>query len=215
MKKDQCGMHVLGITGGIGSGKSEVLKILGEEPGSYILEADRLAHELMTPGHICYREIVEHFGQEILAGDGTIDRGKLGTFVMQSPEGLKALNDIVHPAVKRSIRSRIRRRAAGGIRLFVIEAALLIQDGYRDICDEIWYIHVEKEQRIGRLLAGRGGSREKWEAFIANQPEDAFFRKNSDVTIENQGSFPELRTNIRREVQRLFLKYMGKSATIS
>ena len=59
MKKDQCGMHVLGITGGIGSGKSEVLKILGEEPDSYILEADRLAHELMTPGHICYREIVD------------------------------------------------------------------------------------------------------------------------------------------------------------
>lgn len=206
MKKDECGMQVLGITGGIGSGKSAVLKILSEEPGSYILEADRLAHELMTPGHVCYREIVGYFGQEILAGDGTIDRGKLGASVLGSPEELKALNRIVHPAVKRSIRGRIRRGAARGIRLFVIEAALLIQDGYRSICDELWYIHVEKEQRIERLLAGRGGSREKWESFMANQPEEAFFRENTDVTIENQGSFSDLRANIQQELQRLFLK---------
>ena len=205
-KGPDTGMHILGITGGIGSGKSEVLHLLSDTPDSCIVEADRLAHQLMMPGRAAYRKIVECFGKEILAQDGTIDRSILGRIVMQSPENLEQLNRIVHPAVKKSIRGRIKRAEGRGVRLFVIEAALLIQDGYRSICDELWYIFVEREIRIRRLLETRGGTRGKWEAFLANQPEERFFRENTDVTIENNGTKEELCLKINNELQRLFLK---------
>ncbi len=198
-------MKLLGITGGIGSGKSLVLSILSEEPGAYIVEADRLAHTLMKPGHTCYRRIVDCFGEEILGPDGTIDRERLGRKVFQDEEALACLNRIVHPSVKRCIRARIRRARERGVRLFVIEAALLIQDGYRSICDALWYIHVDRELRIHRLLESRGGTREKWEAVLSSQPEDHFFSSNTDVTIENDGAVEELREKTSKELQRLFL----------
>ncbi|MCR4837681.1 MAG: dephospho-CoA kinase [Eubacterium sp.] len=196
-------LYILGITGGIGSGKSEVLRLLSEQPDTCIVESDKLAHRLMEPGHTCYRKIVEAFGSEILAEDARIDRAKLGALVFADPVKLEQLNRIVHPAVKQSIRNRIRRAGARGLRLFVIEAALLIQDGYRSICDELWYIHVEREVRIQRLLAGRGGNREKWESVLASQPEDTFFLENTDVSIENSGSFEELRQAVLSELRRI------------
>ncbi len=196
-------MKVLGITGGIGSGKSEVLRMLGEKDGVVILEADRLAHELMTPGHTAYRRIVENFGREILAEDGSIDRGKMGQLVFRDPERLEQLNRIVHPAVKKSIRGRIRRNAEKGTAVYVIEAALLIQDGYRTICDEIWYVHTDPEVRIRRLLSSRGGNREKWEAVLANQPKDSFFVEHSDRVLENSRTVSELQKDLDLQYIRL------------
>lgn len=178
-------MRVIGITGGIGTGKSTVLRIM-EEMGAYVLEADSLAHNLMEPGQPAYIRITEFFGSDIIREDGTIDRGRLGQFVFQNPEALERLNGIVHPAVKEFILRDIEeKKKSGKVRWYVIEAALLIEDGYRLVCDELWYIHAEKEVRIERLLSGRGGTREKWEQVMANQSVDEFYRANCDVVIDN------------------------------
>ena len=208
-------MIVLGITGGIGSGKSVVLQLLAQQPDSVILEADSLAHRLMEPGHIAYRRIVETFGHGILAEDGTIDRVRMGQVVFQDPECLEQLNRIVHPEVKKSIRGRIRRAKARGVRLFVIEAALLIQDGYRNICHEIWYIHTDREIRIQRLLASRGRTREHWESVLASQPEEEFFFRNTDWVIENSGTEALLAEHLNESLNRLLLKSQTNDDIIS
>lgn len=178
-------MRVIGITGGIGTGKSTILRIM-EEMGAYVLEADSLAHNLMEPGQPAYIRITEFFGSDIIREDGTIDRGRLGQLVFQNPEALERLNGIVHPAVKEFILRDIEeKKKSGKVRWYVIEAALLIEDGYRLVCDELWYIYAEKEVRIERLLSGRGGTREKWEQVMANQSADEFYRANCDVVIDN------------------------------
>ena len=179
-------MRIIGITGGIGTGKSTVLNVMKEQFGAYVLEADKLAHQLMEPGQNAYRKIVDAFGTAVLSKDRTIDRSKLGDIVFQEPEALKRLNSIVHPAVKEYILQDIEvKKKEGQVDYYVIEAALLIEDGYRSICDELWYIHTEREERINRLISGRGGSREKWEQVIASQSEEAFYRDNCDVVIDN------------------------------
>lgn len=179
-------MRIIGITGGIGTGKSTVLHLLEDKYQAYIVEADKLAHELMKPGCVAYNRIVEHFGMKILLKDQTIDRAELGRIVFQNEQELMALNHIVHPQVKQYITSDIaHKRQEGFVKIYVIEAALLIEDGYQDICDELWYIYVEKEERIRRLLAGRGESREKWEAVIANQAPEEFYKKNCEKIVDN------------------------------
>ena len=192
---------VLGITGGIGSGKSEVLRILTDRPDVKLMEADRLAKELMLPGKPVYKDVVKAFGDEILEEDGTISKSRLGEIVFHDPLRLEKLNSIVHPGVKQYILEDIGKNEK---RFYIIEAALLIQDGYKEICDEIWYIHVPLELRIGRLLRSRGGTREKWEAVIRNQPEDEFFLTNADIVIENDDTPEVLKERVTRELMRLF-----------
>lgn len=179
-------MRVIGITGGIGSGKSVVLQLLKEQHGAYIVETDRLARALMQPGHPVYQEVVAAFGRDILCPDQTIDRERLGSIVFSDAVQRSRLNAIVHPAVKRAIVSDIaHKKQEGKTALYVIEAALLIEDGYRLICDEIWYVYVDKKERIRRLLAGRGGDVFKWEGIINSQSDEAFYRQHCDRVIDN------------------------------
>ena len=181
-------MKIIGITGGIGSGKSYVLNIIKDTEGAYVIEADKLAHELMLPGNDAYDKIVEAFGKGILDENGEIDRGKLRQIVMSDEDKLKTLNGVVHPAVKSYIKDDIEDKRAEDYRYYVIEAALLIQDGYREICDEIWFIQADEEVRIDRLIKSRGYTREVAEEFIANQPDEQYYADNSDIVIENNGS---------------------------
>lgn len=181
-------MRIIGITGGIGTGKSTLLHLIKENYNAYIVETDTLAHSMMMPGEPVYEQIVSAFGTEILSEDGTIDRGSLGMLVFNSEEALKRLNGIVHPAVKEYIIKDIGKKNTEGETVFyIIEAALLIEDGYKAICDELWYVYVKKEERIRRLLAGRGGNPEKWERVIANQSSDTYYREHCDVVIDNGG----------------------------
>ncbi len=193
-------MKIIGITGGIGTGKSTVLNFLKQEYNAYIVEADRLAHELMLPGEAAYRQITDIFGTAILSTDGTIDRNRLGTIVFGDAEALRKLNAVIHPAVKQYILQDIEaRKKEGNVKYYVIEAALLIEDGYKTICDELWYIYTEREERIRRLIAGRGGSREKWENVIGNQSSDDYYRTNCDYVIDNGRGF-EYTINIVKEL---------------
>ena len=178
-------MIIIGITGGVGSGKSRVLYDLSENHGAYIVEADKLAHTLMEPGQSIYNEIVENFGREILKEKAPyeIDRQKLGSIVFSNKDKLKLLDSISHPAVKKNILWQIETKKAEGVKLFVIEAALLIQDGYKEICDEIWYVWVSKEERIKRLAKQRGYTKSKCISMFNSQEDDDYYLYNSQVLV--------------------------------
>lgn len=179
-------MKIIGITGGIGTGKSTVLTLLKEKYNAYIIETDKLAHDLMLPYEAAYLKIVSTFGEKILKEDKTIDRMLLGEIVFQDKEALEKLNNIVHPAVKEYILADIKQKKyENQVSYYVIEAALLIEDGYKEICDELWYIYAETEERIRRLLLGRGGNREKWETVMKNQSDEEYYRKYCDYVIDN------------------------------
>lgn len=200
-------MFVLGITGGIGAGKSLVLSIIDEEFDAYIVEADKLAHKLMLKGEDAYSQIIDTFGDEILDPDSEqIDRSILGKLVLSDKEKLSRLNAIMHPAVKKYIIDDIKLKEDAGTKLYVIEAALLIQDGYKSICDEIWYISSDREVRIQRLIESRGYSREKAEAFLHNQPSDEFFEINSDKIIKNNENQMKLRAEVVSLINNNLLK---------
>ncbi len=148
-------MYVIGLTGGIGSGKSTVAKLL-EQQGAAILSADRVGHEVYRPGRPAWQEIVDAFGREIVAEDGTIDRQKLGAIVFASPRELKRLNAITHPRMKGMMREKLRQLARGGHAVAVLEAALLFEAGWDDLADEVW-VTVAPPQVAAERTAARSG----------------------------------------------------------
>lgn len=178
---------VLGITGGVGAGKSTVLSWLKEKHGAFILEADAVAHQLQQPGEACYDRIVEAFGDEIRTPDQGIDRGLLGAIVYADREKLELLNGIVHPAVKTFIRGKIAKEK-GKSSLIVIEAALLIEDHYEELCDEMWYIYADVPTRTKRLMTSRGYSPEKIRQIMNNQLSEEVFRSRCAAVIDNSDS---------------------------
>lgn len=191
-------MYVLGITGGIGAGKSSVLQYLRDNYGAYTVETDDLAHRLMASGTACWKDIVGAFG-DVTKPDGEIDRKKLGNVVLHDREKLQQLDNIVHPAVRKWLEQDIaEKEKEGKVRFYVIEAALLIQEGYRNICREIWDVETDRETRIRRICESRGISRERAEAFLANQENDAFYRNGSDRVIFNGDDFSETASRIDR-----------------
>ena len=181
-------MLILGITGGVGSGKSKILYELSNLYGAYIVESDKLAHALMAPGQTVYQAVVEAFGTEILQAEEpyAIDRAKVAQIVLADKEKLAQLNALTHPAVKAWIRKDIEEKRKQDVKIYVIEAALLIQDGYKEICDEIWYIYVNEETRIKRLMKQRGYTEERCRAMFHSQEPESYYRKYADFTINNQ-----------------------------
>ena len=194
-KKETAGereMKVLGITGGVGAGKCTVLGYLADHYGARVIEADRVAHLLQQPGGDCYDAIVNCFGREILFPDGRINREILGKIVYADQKQLKVLNRIVHPAVKTYIIEIIaQERKKGAVPFVTIEAALLLEDGYDQICDEIWYIYADEAARTKRLQSSRGYSPEKIRSVMANQRDEEGYRSGCKLVIDNSSDFVE------------------------
>lgn len=184
-------MRIIGITGGVGSGKSRVLSYIEEKYEAVICQADHVAWELQKPGKSCYIEIVKHFGTAILNADGTIHRGKLGQIVFGNKEELLVLNQIMHPAVKREIVERIQAEKNKETKYFILEAALLLEEGYNQICDELWYIYADEDTRRLRLKESRFYSDEKIDAIMASQQSEAIFREQCKRVIDNSGNFED------------------------
>ena len=196
-------MKVIGITGGVGAGKSEILKFFKEKYHAIVVEADKVGHMLMEPGGACYYSIVEKFGSSILNGDQTINRGKLGKIVFSDEALLAELNKIIHPRVKSHIVSEIaKERAYHRTDLFVVEAALLIEDHYDVICDEMWYIHTDASVRAERLKETRGYDDEKIAGIMANQKSPEEFRSACQVVIDNSGDLAYTYEQIDRQLGR-------------
>ena len=184
-------MKVIGITGGVGSGKSKVLTFMQEHFSASVCQADHVAWELQMQGEKCYQEIVSYFGKNILNPDGTINRSALGQIVFSDPVKLAALNGIMHPAVKMRIREKMEAERKKGIKLFVLEAALLLEEDYDQICDEVWFIYADAKVRKRSLRDGRSYTDDKTESIMKRQLTDAVFRERCDVVIDNSNDFSD------------------------
>ncbi|MBQ9828313.1 MAG: dephospho-CoA kinase [Lachnospiraceae bacterium] len=198
--------NILGLTGEAGAGKTAAMEILKEEFGAFLIYADKVSAALTEPGHISYGLITEHFGSGILLPDGRIDRKALADIVYSDPEELEILESFNHPYVKEVISGITEsvRENYGDI-LIVVEAALLLECGYRDICSEIWYISADEAVRRQRLKETRGYMDEKIDGIMRNQQKSREFRALCDVTIDNNGTKDELREALAYEV-RCFLE---------
>ena len=178
-------MKILGITGGVGAGKSTVLNYLKERYQAELLIMDDIGRELETPGHDCFDKIVKAFGTGILAEDGSLDRPAVAQLVFHDADSLEKLNGIVHPAVREETERRLQALKSSGCRLAVLESALLLEESYDTYCDALWYVYADEETRIRRLMRDRGYTAEKAMAVMANQKSDEEFREKCQVVIDN------------------------------
>ena len=202
---------VIGITGGVGSGKSTITDTLHEKYGYRILRTDDMAKELELPGHAVYDALITAFGEGILApqdGKGpkglqVIDKAAFGALIYGDPAAMKIAEDIIHPATWgwcEEIISEERKKAAQiGAAMpeeprIVVESALPC-DRYRRMCDEIWFVYAEKDIRIARLRETRGYSLEKCRKIMEEQLSDNEFLRYADYVIDNSA---ELETTLRR-----------------
>ena len=186
-------MNIL-LLGGIGSGKSEALKILREEHFANIIEADKVAHFLYEKDRAGYTALRSVFGDIILDDKKNIDRKKLGDILYYDKEKLRLVNSIIHPLVYEEIKNRLVEN-----RLNVVEQALMPDN--KDIYDEIWYLHTDHEIRIERLMLSRGLEKERIEQIIAKQPKESEFESVADKIIQNNGDRSELEKNIREALR--------------
>ena len=195
-------MITIGITGGVGAGKSTVLDFLEQEYQAYVMKADEIGHLVMEPGQSCYEPVIALFGKQVIKNDKTIDRRLVSDVVFSHPDMLEKLNHIIHPAVKEYIRRQLALKKEEGQRICVVEAALLLEDHYEEFCYEVWYIHTDQEIRITRLMESRGYSREKAESIIRNQASEEYFRAHTDYEINNSGDPAETHQQIEKGVER-------------
>jgi len=188
----------IGLTGGIGSGKSTAAKILAEL-GAPAIDADKVGHEIYLPGAPAYRELIDAFGKGILAPDRTIDRRKLGPIVFADRAALKRLNAIVHPKMFARMGEMVAAMRRGGeTRPIVIEAAILIEANWQPLFDEIWLVTAARERVIERVERDRGLKPEQTEARIRAQLSDEERRKYATSVIRNDGTLEELRAAVTR-----------------
>lgn len=181
-------MMTIGITGGVGAGKSQVLTYIEENYNCKVIRADEVAHLLEEPGHKCYERIVAFLGTDILQEDKTIDKRKMAAAIFTDEKKLTAINEILHPEVKRYILEQIEQeREKQEIDFLFVEAALLIEEHYDEILDEIWYIHADTEVRSRRLMESRQYSAEKIADIMGKQLSEEEFRKHCSVVIVNNG----------------------------
>lgn len=184
---------ILGITGGVGSGKSRVLEILKEDYDFHVIQADQVAKELMRPGMESYRAVVDCLGTSILAPDGTINRPAMAEQIFGHPAKRRQVDALTHPLVWEAA---FREAVSCAEPLVVIEAAVPSKE-FRDNCREMWYLYTSRENRVARLKENRGYTVEKTESIMKNQASEAEFRRFSDAVIDNNGSFEETRTQIQ------------------
>ena len=196
-------MKIIGITGGVGAGKSTVLDHLEKQYNACVLQADRIGHLVMEPGGICYGQVIALFGKQIIKNDKTIDRKMVSDVVFAHEEMRQKLDDIIHPAVKSYILDKIEEQKKAGCTLMIVEAALLLEDHYDAFCDKVWYIHTDQEIRIERLMSSRGYTREKAENIIARQATEGFFREHADYIIQNNGDLDETWRQIEEGIRAL------------
>ena len=185
--------RIIGITGGVGAGKSSVLEILKTKYGAKILLADLVAHELMEPGNEGLKRVVDALGNGFLKGDGSVDRKALADLLFRDPQALKQVNSIIHPMVWEYMKSSARESEQS---LIVIEAAVF-DTAPEGLFDEIWYVYTSEENRIRRLMESRGYTREKCESIIKRQDPEAAYRKMADRVIDNNKTAKETEQQIK------------------
>ena len=180
---------IIGVTGGVGAGKSEILKYLAERYRCRVIYTDRVANDLKLKGAPCYQAIIDLLGAEILDADGEIDKRLMAQKIFQDVTLLEQVNGILHPAVYDYVTDAIRtEQTAGVLDYLFLEAALLIEAGYGKIVDEMWYVHAEEDVRRNRLKASRGYDNDRIDGILKGQLSEAAYRAGADFVIDNSGA---------------------------
>ncbi|BBA69056.1 dephospho-CoA kinase [Geobacter sulfurreducens] len=188
-------MNIIGLTGGIASGKSTVSRIL-ERLGAVVIDADQLAREAVMPGTSAHRSIVAAFGEGILLPDGAIDRKALGSIIFADPSARKRLESITHPAIRELAERHLAELRRSGVPVAVYMAALLIEAGATDRVDEVWVVYVDRETQVRRVMARDGLSRSEAEQRLAAQMPMEEKAARGQVVIDNNGTPEELERRI-------------------
>lgn len=200
-------MVVIGLTGGPGTGKSTVAAMLARR-GAAVIEADRLGHQAYAPGTAGWEAVVRAFGPEVIAPDGTIDRRRLGALVFSDPEKLRRLNAIIHPEIRRLITVQLEKFRREGVRVVVIEAALLFEAGWDDLVDEVWVTTAPPDVAAARYAARTGLPEAEVRQRVAAQLDAAEKARRADRIIDTSGSL----ANVERQVDRLWNELLSRAA---
>ena len=191
-------MMVLGLTGGVGAGKSRILELFSHDYGAQVIQADLVARKLEDPGQPGLTGLVSLFGTGILQKDGTLDRKGFADRIFGNPEALKRVNALIHPLTWNEIKRQIRESSAD---LIVVEAALF-DERSREVCQYLLYVDTQDEIRIQRLMENRGYSREKCLDIMKNQADRSRFLELADFVIDNSGSLEGSRQQIRQILKK-------------
>ena len=180
-------MLVIGLTGSIGTGKSEVARLLVAR-GAALINADEVGHDAYTPNSELWREVVANFGDGILQPSGEIDRKKLGGIVFSDPDKLTQLNQIMHPRMARMVKERIQSLEAEGVSVVVVEAALLFEAGWNSLVDEVWVTESPTDMVVERIQARNGLGKEEVRKRIDSQMSPEERNSRADLVLDNSGN---------------------------
>ena len=201
-QQDKGNVKFIGITGGVGAGKSEILQYIRKHYKCEIYLADEVAHLVKEPGTECFKKLVALLGEDVLDETGQINKSAMAEKIFASQEILQRVNAIVHPAVQEFILNKYQAAKENPqIELFFVEAALLIEAGYKQFVDELWYIYAKREVREERLRSSRGYSEERIANIIAKQLSEEEFRKESDFVIDNSGLLEDSYRQIDKKLE--------------
>ncbi len=203
-------MKVIGLTGGIGSGKSTVSRFLAEL-GAVIIDTDKIGHEALKPNTRVWQEIVAAFGRQVLTANNEIDRKKLGEIVFDNPESLSRLNQITHPRMYQMAETQIEEYRRQGVDVVMLEAPVLLEAGWTPLVDEVW-VTVAPEATVLRRLKERGGlSSSESLARIRSQLSSEERVRHANVVIDTDCSLTELKTRVKKLWQKLKTSGMGET----
>jgi dephospho-CoA kinase len=188
-------MLVIGLTGGIGTGKSEVARLL-QSLGASVISADEVGHEAYIPNSESWNEVVNTFGKEILQPSGEIDRQKLGAIVFSDPQQLEKLNAIMHPRMAGMVADRIQVFRDQGVATVVVEAALLFEAGWDSLVDEVWTTDSSVELVIERLQARNGMDEKEARRRIDSQMGRSERIERSNLVVDNSGDVATLEQTV-------------------
>jgi len=196
-------MKVIGLTGGIGSGKSTVSQFLAEL-GTIIVDADEIGHQALKPNTEAWHEIVAAFGRQILTTNGNIDRKKLGKIVFGDSESLSRLNRIMHPRMYNMVKAQLERYQEQGVGVTVFEAPLLLEANWTSLVDEIWVTVASESTVLRRLQERTGLSKPESLARLRSQMSNEERLKHADVIIDTDCDLNELRRKVKELWCRLY-----------
>ena len=190
-------MITIGLTGGIGTGKSTVTDML-KELGAVIIDADKVGHEAYLPDTPAYKDVVAEWGRDVLGPNGEIDRKKLGGIVFNNPAALQRLNQIVHPRMRAMLFDRIDQGRRRGAKVVVLEAAILIESGWNSLVDEVWVTVAPEDTVIKRIQGRNNFTADQIRARIRSQLSTQERVAKSHVVIDTDCTIPEVRQKVKK-----------------
>lgn len=195
-------MYIIGLTGGIASGKSAVSGML-RELGAYIVDTDKIARDVVLPEQPAWLEAVAQFGSSILLPDGRIDRQQLGDIVFNDITARKKLEDIIHPAIKSMVLAEINTASQQGQEIVVVDVPLLFEIGWQKMTDEVWVVYVNESVQLERLMRRNCFSAEQALARIHSQMQLAEKVRLAKVVIDNNGNLAATRQQVLENWRRI------------